>query len=314
MSARHIPVLVKEVVEALKPRDGAVYVDGTFGAGGYTEAILKTANCQVVAIDRDPDAIMEGQNMCARYAGRLRILQGRFGDMAQLLAQENIEHVAGITLDLGVSSMQLDQPERGFSFRTDGPLDMRMEKKGRSAADIVNQMEERPLADLIFTFGEEKRSRAVARAIVAARMIAPITRTGQLAEIVRRAVGPTKEHRIDPATRTFQALRIAVNKEMEEIDHALAASEALLEAGGRLAIVTFHSLEDRRVKHFLRKKAGREGGASRHLPDARMEKATFKMIGSKGIVPSEGEIAINPRARSARLRIAERLAFDQEAA
>ena len=309
----HIPVLLDKVIEALAPKDGAMYVDGTFGGGGYTKGLLEAANCNVIAIDRDPDAILQAQGLRQVYGERLRVVQGRFGDMAPLLKAQHIEKVSGITLDLGVSSMQLDQAVRGFSFRFSGPLDMRMEQKGVSAADLVNRMEEKALADLIFNLGEERKARSIARSIVAARISAPITRTEQLADIVRRAVGPSKDRHIDPATRTFQALRIAVNDELEEIDRALNASANLLEPAGRIAIVTFHSLEDRRVKQFFRDKTGKLTGQSRHLPP-RMHKApTFKIIHPKGIVPDEIETKLNARARSARLRVAERL-VEREAA
>ena len=309
---RHQPVLLAEVVAALGadnlgPQDGAIYVDGTFGAGGYSRAILEAANCTVFAIDRDPDAIAGADALVRQFEGRLHVIEGRFGDMVDLLAARGITAVAGVTLDLGVSSMQLDEAERGFSFRFDGPLDMRMEQAGESAADIVNQMAERPLADLIFTFGEEKKARRVAKAIVAARALAPITTTGRLAEIVRRAVGPAGPDRIDSATRTFQALRISVNDEMGEIDRGLEAAEKLLAPGGRMAIVSFHSLEDRRVKHFMREHAGRNPKGSRHLPELSETVATLRLIDPQGITASEAEIRANPRARSARLRVAERL-------
>lgn len=310
---RHQPVLLAEVVAALGagnlgPQDGAIYVDGTFGAGGYSRAILEAANCTVFAIDRDPDAVAGADALLRQFPGRLHVIQGRFGDMVELLAERGITAVAGVTLDLGVSSMQLDEAERGFSFRFDGPLDMRMEQAGESAADIVNQMAERPLADLIFTFGEEKKARRVAKAIVAARALAPITTTARLAEIVRRAVGPSGgPDRIDPATRTFQALRIAVNDELGEIDRGLEAAAQLLAPGGRMAIVSFHSLEDRRVKHFMREHAGRNPKGSRHLPEVSETVATLHLIASQGVTASDAEIAANPRARSARLRVAERL-------
>lgn len=304
----HQPVLLSEVVSALSPRDGAIYVDGTFGAGGYSRAILEAANCTVFAIDRDPDAVRDAQPLLDRFKGRLHILQGRFGDMAKLLATQGIDQVQGVTLDLGVSSMQLDQAERGFSFRFHGPLDMRMEQEGETAADLVNKMAEQPLADLIFTFGEEKKARRVAKAIIAARALAPITTTQQLAEIVRRAIGPTPANRIDPATRTFQALRIAVNDEMGEIDRGLDAADAILAPGGRLAIVSFHSLEDRRVKAFLRSRSTSAPRGSRHLPEMpRAEAPRYRLISPGGIKAGEAEIAGNPRARSARLRVAERL-------
>lgn len=307
---RHQPVLLKEVVAALGannagPQDGAIYVDGTFGAGGYTRAILEAADCTVFAIDRDPDAIAGADDLVRQFSGRLHVIQGRFGEMLRLLTERGVTAVNGVTLDLGVSSMQIDEAQRGFSFRFDGPLDMRMEQAGESAADLVNTMAERPLADLIFTFGEEKKARRVAKAIVTARALAPITSTGQLAEIVRRAIGPSGE-KIDPATRTFQALRIAVNDEMGEIDRGLAAAESLLAPGGRMAIVSFHSLEDRRVKHFMREHAGRNPKGSRHLPEVATTAATLRLVTPQGIAPTDAETRDNPRARSARLRVAER--------
>lgn len=317
-AAPHRPVLLAEVIDALNPRDGAIYVDGTFGAGGYSRAILDAAQCTVFAIDRDPHAVKDAQPLLARYAGRLHIIQGRFGDMVELLQAQGVSAVHGVTLDLGVSSMQLDRAERGFSFRFEGPLDMRMESAGRSAADLVNELAERPLADLIFTFGEEKKARRIAKAIVAARALAPIHTTQQLAEIVRRAIGPGKDRgkdRIDPATRTFQALRIAVNDELGEIDRGLAAAERILAPGGRMAIVSFHSLEDRRVKQFLRDRAGRNPKGSRHLPEiAQQGEPTLRLIAPGGIEPGETELARNPRARSARLRVAERTEAELEAA
>jgi 16S rRNA (cytosine1402-N4)-methyltransferase len=314
----HRPVLLAEVVAALlpegrslggQPHDGAIFVDGTFGAGGYTRALLEVANCTVFAIDRDPDAVKGAAPLLARFPDRLHILQGRFGDMARLLGERGIAAVNGIAFDFGVSSMQLDQAARGFSFRFSGPLDMRMEQAGPSAAELVNAMAERPLADLIFTFGEERQARRIARAIVAARDLAPIETTDRLADIVRRAIGGRPSaHAIDPATRTFQALRIAVNDELGEIDRGLAAAERLLAPGGRLAVVSFHSLEDRRVKQFLRDRAGATPKGSRHLPelmhDAR--RSTFRLIAAGGVTATDAEVAVNPRARSARLRIAER--------
>lgn len=314
-AAPHRPVLLQEVIEALSPRDGAIYVDGTFGAGGYSRAILDAAHCTVFAIDRDPDAVKEAQPLVERYEGRLHIIQGRFGDMVELLRARGVSAVEGVTLDLGVSSMQLDRAERGFSFRFEGPLDMRMDRAGQSAADLVNEMAERPLADLIFTFGEEKKARRIAKAIVAARALAPIHTTQELAEVVRRAIGPAHGDRIDPATRTFQALRIAVNDELGEIDRGLAAAERLLAPGGRMAIVSFHSLEDRRVKQFLRAHAGRNPKGSRHLPEvAATREPTLRLIAPGGIEPGEREVRDNPRARSARLRIAERTDAGLEAA
>lgn len=303
----HRPVMLTEVLAVLSPRPGRVYVDGTFGAGGYSRAILDAADCTVWAIDRDPDAIRRGEGMVEEYSSRLHLVEGRFGDMDRLLAERNVTLVDGIALDIGVSSPQLDQAERGFSFRADGPLDMRMGAEGPTAADIVNETDETTLADIIWRLGEERKSRRVAHAIVEARKDSPITRTLELAEIVRRAV-PKSRDGIDPATRTFQALRIHVNDELGELDRALAAAERLLAPGGRLAVVAFHSLEDRRVKAFLRSRAGSSPRVSRHLPVAREEgrAPTFRLIATGAVKPSNAEIAVNPRARSARLRGAER--------
>jgi len=309
---RHVPVLLAEVVDALQPRDGGRYVDGTFGAGGYTTAMLDRADCQVFAIDRDPDAIGAGRALAERYAPRLRLIEGRFGDMVDLLSAEGVDDVDGVTLDLGVSSMQFDQAERGFSFRASGPLDMRMEKNGSSAADLVNEADEAELADIIFRYGEERRSRRVARAIVEARKQKRIETTGELAEIVRRAVGPQGRDESDPATRTFQALRIAVNDELGELERGLAAAEQVLAPGGRLAVVSFHSLEDRAVKEFVRARAGRTPGPSRHAPPrADAKPAELRDLTRKPVLPSDAETARNPRARSARLRVAEKMANDQ---
>ena len=305
---RHVPVMAGEVVVELQPRDGGRYLDGTFGAGGYTTAMLDRADCQVIAIDRDPDAIAAGQALAERYAPRLRLIEGRFGDMAELLSAEGVDDVDGVALDLGVSSMQFDQPDRGFSFRGDGPLDMRMEKRGPSAADLVNEADEVELADIIFRYGEERRSRRVARAIVEARKHKRIETTGELAEIVRRAVGPQGRDESDPATRTFQALRIAVNDELGELERGLAAVEQVLAPGGRLAVVSFHSLEDRAVKEFVRARAGRTPGPSRHAPPrAEADPAKLRDLTRKPVLPSAAEIAANPRARSARLRVAEKI-------
>lgn len=306
--ARHIPVMAREVVDALQPRDGGRYLDGTFGAGGYTTAMLDRADCQVIAIDRDPDAIAAGKALAERYAPRLRLIEGRFGDMAELLSAEGVEDVDGVSLDLGVSSMQFDQADRGFSFRASGPLDMRMEKSGASAADLVNETNETDLADMIWRYGEERRSRRVARSIVEARRAKRIETTGELAEIVRRAVGPQGRDESDPATRTFQALRIAVNDELGELERGLAAAEQVLAPGGRLAVVSFHSLEDRAVKEFVRARAGRTPAPSRHAPPGLGARAaSLRDLSRKPVLPSDEEVAANPRARSARLRIAEKL-------
>lgn len=312
----HRPVMLREVVEALAPRDGGIYVDGTFGAGGYSRALLDAADCTVVGIDRDPQAIEHARSLAERYAGRLHAVHGCFGDMASLLQARGVDSADGIALDLGVSSMQFDTVERGFSFRGDAPLDMRMSQTGPSAADVVNNASESELADLIFSYGEERRARAIARAIVTARSRKPITRTGELADIVRRAVRagargrPRGEgERIDDATRTFMALRIHVNQELDELDRGLAAAEDLLCDGGRLAVVSFHSLEDRRVKTFLRERSGTAGRGSRHRPDpaGNPAQATFRLLPLCGAKPTAAETAANPRARSARLRAAERI-------
>jgi 16S rRNA (cytosine1402-N4)-methyltransferase len=304
----HVPVLGREVVDALKPRAGGRYLDGTFGGGGYTAALLDQADCQVIAIDRDPDAIAAGQALARRYAPRLRLLEGRFGDMAELLSVEGVDEVDGVTLDLGVSSMQFDRAERGFSFRASGPLDMRMEKHGPSAADLVNEAGETELADILWRYGEERKSRRVARAIVEQRKSKRIETTGELAGVVRRAVGPSAKDESDPATRAFQALRIAVNDELGELERGLAAAEQVLAPGGRLAVVSFHSLEDRAVKEFVRARSGRTPAPSRHAPPATERRAaTLRDPTRKPIAPSEAEVAANPRARSARLRVAEKI-------
>ena len=301
----HVPVLLAEAIAALAPRDDGLYVDGTFGAGNYSRAILEAARCRVVALDRDPAAVARGGALASRYAGRLTVVEGRFGDLEQILAGLGIARVAGIALDLGFSSDQMDDPRRGFSFRADGPLDMRMSSEGVTAADLVNTLPEAALADLIYVYGEERHSRRVARAIVRARAKAPLTRTGELAALVRKVV-PTAGG-IDPATRTFQALRMEVNDELGELERALAAAERLLDPGGRLAIVAFHSLEDRRVKDFLRARSGGIGG-SRHRPSLAQRAPTFAVLTRRPVRPSAEEIARNPRSRSARLRAAERTA------
>jgi 16S rRNA (cytosine1402-N4)-methyltransferase len=307
-SAGHIPVLLDGVIDVLSPHDDAVYVDGTFGGGGYSEALLNAAHCRVFGIDRDPEAMRRGRDLAERYGERLHILEGRFGEMAQLLALVNTDPVAGIALDLGVSSTQLDAPERGFSFRFDGPLDMRMSGAGQSAADLVATLSESDLAEVIRALGEERFARRIARAINAARQRRPIRRTTELAEIVR-AVIPQSEPGQDPATRTFQALRIAVNDEIGELDRGLAAAEQLLMPGGRLAVVSFHSLEDRRVKEFLRRRSDMAPRASRHRPvAAESPPPSFTLLTRRAVKPSAAEIAHNPRARAARLRAAARTA------
>jgi 16S rRNA (cytosine1402-N4)-methyltransferase len=300
----HVPVLLDQVISHLAPRDGGAYIDGTFGAGGYAAAILGAAVTRVIGIDRDATAIAGGRILADASAGRLALVDGRFGVLDALASGLGVEVADGVVLDLGVSSMQLDTPGRGFSFRHDGPLDMRMGREGPSAADVVAAATERDLADIIFNLGEERHSRAVARAIVAARRERPIVTTGALADIVSRVVhGRTGD--IHPATRTFQALRLFVNDELHELECGLAAAERILKPGGRLVVVSFHSLEDRIVKTFLAGRSGAVGG-SRHLPEKSAEAATFRTLTRRPVTPDDAETDENPRARSAKLRAAER--------
>ena len=304
--ARHIPVLVRPAVEYLGVRDGGIYIDATFGAGGYTSAILAAADCRVLGIDRDQRAVARGADLVDAAGGRLVLVEGRFSDLEAVARSCGHEAADGVVFDLGVSSMQLEEAERGFSFRLDGPLDMRMGGDGPSAADVVAAASERDLAAIIAILGEERHARAVARAIVAARRVAPIETTRALADIVARVVY-ARPGKIHPATRTFQALRILVNEELVELAQALAAAERLLKPGGRLVVVAFHSLEDRIVKTFLAGRS-RRGGASRHLPEAAHPAPTFRILTGRPVTPDEAETAVNPRARSAKLRAAERTA------
>ncbi|RFD20285.1 16S rRNA (cytosine(1402)-N(4))-methyltransferase RsmH [Komagataeibacter melaceti] len=311
----HVPVMLAEVMHYLAPRDGGRYVDGTFGGGGYARAILASSNCQLWGIDRDPAAIARGETLAATCPGgrggsRLHMLHGGFGDMAALLAEGGVTAVDGIVLDLGVSSYQIDEADRGFSFRMDGPLDMRMADTGPTAADVVNTLPEEELADIIYHYGEERLSRRVARAIVAARAEAPLLRTTQLADVVRSVVRPDRSG-IDPATRTFQGLRIHVNDELGQIRRVLEQAPTLLAPGGRLVVVSFHSLEDRLVKQAMSSAAGRLPAPSRHDPramTARPAPTRFTLLTGRPIRPGQEETSRNPRARSARLRAMECIA------
>ena len=305
--ARHVPVMLGEVVDLLAPAAGGIYVDGTFGAGGYTAAIL-ARGAHVIAIDRDPAAISGGQQLVRTAGGRLTLVEGRFSALDEIARAHGSERVDGVVLDIGVSSMQVDTAERGFSFRGEGPLDMRMGGDGPTAADVVNHMETSALARVIAVLGEEKKARSVARAIERARAEKPLAGTVELANIVARAVGGRRDQAIHPATRTFQALRIFVNRELEELAEALAASERILAQGGRLVVVSFHSLEDRIVKRFLADRSATQSGASRHRPDVAVAEPSFTLLSRGALSASEAETAANPRARSARLRAARRTA------
>ena len=297
----HVPVLLPEVMEALEAGEGGTYIDATFGAGGYSHALLlASSSTRVLALDRDPEAIHEGQALVEQAAGRLTLVQARFGEIARVARQLGFDNVDGIVFDIGVSSMQIDRPERGFSFRHDGPLDMRMSGEGPSAADLIATSSIEELADLLRLFGEERHAGRIARAIVKSRAEAPITTTRELRRIVASGA-PSARDGIDPATRTFQALRIAVNNELEELVGGLVGATSLLKPGGRLAVVTFHSLEDRIVKRFLQGNTGREQPISRHLPTERFSQRAFAPIFGP-ITPGETELAYNPRARSAKLR------------
>jgi 16S rRNA (cytosine1402-N4)-methyltransferase len=297
----HAPVLLAEAMEALALKDGGLYIDATFGGGGYSREMLARADCRVIAFDRDPDAIARGAQLAAEAKGKFTLHQGRFGD---LYADELAD---GVVFDLGVSSFQLDEAERGFSFQADAELDMRMERDGKSAADAVNRLSEGALADLIYRYGEDDDSRRIARAIVQARAAAPITRTLQLAKLVEDAVGGRKGARIHPATKTFQALRMLVNDELGELARGLSAAERVLKPAGRLVVVSFHSLEDRMVKHFITERADAQGRGSRYAPDLPAARAPSLAIDRKrATVSSDAETAVNPRARSASLRWATR--------
>ena len=305
--SRHVPVLLAEVLEALEVRPGALIVDGTFGAGGYTRALLDRG-ADVVALDRDPAAVRAGAGLVAERGGRLRLVEARFGDLERIVRDLGIEAADGVVLDIGVSSMQFDEAERGFSLRFDAPLDMRMEGKGPSAADILREEDEETIADILFYFGEERAARRIARAVVADRKTSPYASTLEFAEMIARVAPARRGELSHPATRTFQALRIAVNDELGELLRGLVTAERLLKPGGRLAVVTFHSLEDRIVKQFLATRSGRGRAASRRLPGEPAEaEPTFEVPRGQPIEPGEAEMAANPRSRSAKLRVATRL-------
>ena len=309
VSPGHVPVMKDAMLSLIAPQDGGVYVDGTFGGGGYSRALLEAASCVVYGIDRDADALRAGDALSVRFGGRLILLHGRFSEMATLLAPYRVSAVDGIALDLGLSSLQLDDGARGFSFRFDGPLDMKMDRDdpGPTAADLVNGESEAELAAIIAGFGEERRARAIARAIVAARADGSIATTGQLAEIVRGAVARRRPGGIDAATRTFMALRLRVNDETNEIERGLRQIERLLRPGGRAIVVSFHSLEDRPVKRFFRERSGGRQ-PNRHEPPAATKSPdpTFRLLTRRARKPDGAEVSANPRARSARLRAVER--------
>lgn len=297
----HIPVLLDEVITALRPKAGEVYVDGTFGAGGYTRAILDRADCTVIAIDQDPEALPRASAMQAKYGARLKFIVGNFADMQVLLAKENILHVDGIVLDIGVSSMQLDTPERGFSFRFDAPLDMRMSQDGMSAADFLNSADEAEIARVLREYGEEPAARKIAKVVIAKRAEAPILTTKQFAELVHSVVG--RKHKTDPATKSFQALRIHVNDELGALKAVLVAAEQLLKPEGRLVVVSFHSLEDRIVKQYFKERSASNDNGSRHMPVRQdLKLPSFHLVRPVKMRATEAEILHNPKSRSATLR------------
>ena len=309
-SGIHIPVMLDEVIDALAPAKDKLFIDATFGNGGYSEALLKAANCHVVAIDRDPDAILRGKTLCNAFGERLSLHESNFSQIDTLIVDQNYPQPDGIVFDLGVCSIQLEDAARGFSFRHDGPLDMRMSKQGQDASEIVNEFDEQRLADILWRYGEERASRRIARAIIRARLDARIERTTQLADIIHAVMPRPKPGGADSATRSFQALRIFINGELDELETALEASEKLLKPGGILAVVSFHSLEDRLVKTFLTSRSKTHSGTSRHRPDIATT-PTFRLSPAKAISPSQDEITHNPRARSAKLRTAIRLSTSE---
>ncbi len=301
----HIPVLLQPILDTASPIRGT-WVDGTFGAGGYSRALLEAGADQVIAIDRDPEVFERADAWIGSYSGRLTTVEGVFGNLDKLVAEAGVPHADGVVLDIGVSSMQIDQAHRGFSFQKDGPLDMRMSREGRTAADIVNETPEGELADILFQLGEERASRRIARAIVEARKAEPFTSTLQLASLIERKLPRPKPRQPHAATRSFQALRIAVNDELGELARGLAAAEAALAPGGYLAVVTFHSLEDRMVKRFMQMRSGDAPRGNRYAPVQEADEPRFERVTRKATGPDDAEIAANPRARSARLRVARR--------
>jgi len=301
---RHIPVLIHQMLGLLSPRESGVYVDATFGGGGYSRAILDTKDTRVIGIDRDRTAIAAGFKWVDQAGGRLALVEDRFSNLAHVCADQGVAAVDGVVMDVGVSSLQLDEAARGFSFRADGPLDMRMGSQGLTAAEVIAKASETDLANIIYIFGEERHSRGIARAIVAARQQAPIVSTRALADLVAKIVR-AKPGEIHPATRTFQALRIFVNQELDELHLALSAAEAVLKPGGRLVVVSFHSLEDRIVKNFLNERA-KAGAGSRHQPEIAQVPPSFAILTKRPVMAEDDEVSANPRARSAKLRAAER--------
>jgi len=306
----HIPVLLEETINALSVKNEKFYIDATFGLGGYTRAILERKNCKVLGVDRDPDVMLAAEAIKVDFKNRFYFQNARFSQIEQLLEPSRIKKVAGIVFDLGVSSPQIDQGHRGFSFKLNGPLDMRMSKEGPTAEEFINKVEEKTLANIIFELGDEVFSRRIARNIITERTVNTITKTGQLASIIRAAI-PSSKYKIDPATKTFQAIRIYLNDEISELERGLIAAERILQPNGILAVVSFHSIEDRIIKNFFLK-CSQNKNLSRHIPDIPSKNHSLKILTKKPILPSASEIKYNTRSRSAKLRVAERTAFPSQ--